>query len=64
MMEEKEIETLSFDYLYDMSMEELMQIAMEKEIPDLEELNQEELISAIELSVLSGLGEVNEEYIE
>jgi len=63
-MEEKQIETLSFDYLYDLSMEELMQIAMEKEISDFEELNQDELISAIELSVLSGLEEANEADIE
>jgi hypothetical protein len=64
MMEEKEIDTLSFDYLYDLSMEELVQIAMEKEIPNMEELDQEELISAIELAVLSGLEEANEAEIE
>lgn len=56
-MGEMEIESLRFEYLYELSEEELVQIAGEKGIPDPDTLDREELISAIELEVLAGIEE-------
>jgi hypothetical protein len=57
---EKIVEEKNFDYLYLKSIEELMAIAREKGITDIEDYSKEELISAIELEELAEEGEEEE----
>jgi len=57
---EKVVADKDFDYLYLKNIGELMALAQEKGIPDIEAYSKEELISAIELQELWEVGEEQE----